>query len=1325
MDPPSAQLWDGTSSQIGATATGTDTTSSANTDTFTFTGVTYSQLATLRVRIYANGGTATAGATQSVDYAALTVAYMPKNPGVSTTVSPAVLAIATAQPAVTVSPRNANPAPATLAVATAQPQAAAAIGFVPVGTPAGGPYTFAWGDEFNDPAGTGLPDPAVWIDHFLEGDAYRCNDNGTEIEWFPHNKAGLSVTGGSLILTARHESPYSGVSAGYDPLCPNPMRNGQAAAYTSGMVLSKPGFAFTYGYVEARMKVPAAVGSWPAFWTYGANTNWPPEFDICETHGGYTSFTTVYWDTGGPNVANPSFDRTQWNVFGCAWLPGGTYFYLNGVQVFSWTGGATMSAAEDIVLEVAVDTTATGTGFPDTLQVDYVRAWTFTGVPAQPVITSVSPSSGVPAAGSVTVNFGAVSGATSYRVTVCPLDGDADGWVGADNTATGSSSPIAVSGLQAGVRYTFSVAAINATGYSIESAPVPPMVGEPVLPATLAVATSQPAAAVTAGTGTAAAPAVVAVTTAQPAPVVRQDRTITVTALTVTTSAPAPVVRQDRTITPAVLTVASAQPAPAILVAALPATLAVTTTQPVPAAGTAVTPVGNPAGGPWVLAWQDEFTDPYGTGQPDWTVWADHLINGDAWRSNDAGNEIDWATHDHRGTTVSGGILSLTAASQGSHANLAAIDPLVPATLPGGQAPTYSTGMIQSHPGFQFTYGYFETRCRFPSVTGSWPGPWFVTADTNWGPEVDLAEYGSRGGLNDWHAGYYSTAGVWQNNYTTETDSANFHVYGVRIDSSHVTFYFDGAQVFQATIDSNVFPWVPNFVHMVTTSATGTGYPCSLDVDYARAWTVAGVPGQPVITSVTPSNGKPTGGTLQVAFSTPSGTPTNYRATICPVDVHRDLSDSFTRHVTSGSASPLTVSGLTNGVPYTVTVGASNATGWGIESLPAPAGLLNANALALPATLAVATSQPAAAVTTSTGATVSAATLAVTTAQPAATVTVTSNATAAPATLTVTTTRPAATVSPGPATLAVATAQPAVTVTTASNATATPAVVAVTTAQPAATVSAGTGTTAAPATVAVATTAPLPVVRQDQNPAPAVKAVTTTIPAPAVTAGGSATTAPATLAVTTAQPAPVVRQDQAVTVTGLAAATTAPVPAVTTASNATAAPGAVAIATAQPGVTVTTSTGATVTPATLMATAAFPQSAASAGGSATAAPAAVVIAAAISVPQVRQDRTLIPAVLAVTVTIPAPAASGNASLAPATLTVLAAFPARTVSTGMTAAPSVVAVTVDIPQVTRPATFGTALATGTPLTTAMPSGAALITATASSSGTPIAIAGGQP
>ena len=67
MGAPRLELWDGTSAQIGADASGTHTTSTANVDTFTITGVTYSQLAELRVRIYANCGTAAAGATQSVD----------------------------------------------------------------------------------------------------------------------------------------------------------------------------------------------------------------------------------------------------------------------------------------------------------------------------------------------------------------------------------------------------------------------------------------------------------------------------------------------------------------------------------------------------------------------------------------------------------------------------------------------------------------------------------------------------------------------------------------------------------------------------------------------------------------------------------------------------------------------------------------------------------------------------------------------------------------------------------------------------------------------------------------------------------------------------------------------------------------------------------------------------------------------------------------------------------------------------------------------------------------------------------------------------------
>lgn len=90
------------------------------------------------------------------------------------------------------------------------------------------------------------------------------------------------------------------------------------------------------------------------------------------------------------------------------------------------------------------------------------------------------------------------------------------------------------------------------------------------------------------------------------------------------------------------------------------------------------------------------------------------------------------------------------------------------------------------------------------------------------------------------------------------------------------------------------------------------------------------VPEAPTITSTTPGDGAVT-----VAFSTPSdggSTITGYTVTTSPGG-----------GTTDGTASPITVSGLTNGTPYTFTVHATNAVGSGPEStasapvLPHPA----------------------------------------------------------------------------------------------------------------------------------------------------------------------------------------------------------------------------------------------------------------------------------------------------------------------------------------------------------------------------------------------------
>jgi len=87
------ELWDysGAGAQIGTTQTGTASTGAGNVSSAAFTGVTYSQLATLRVRVYGHAGTAGSGAVESADAVSLTVSYT-LVPGTS---APAGLATAT------------------------------------------------------------------------------------------------------------------------------------------------------------------------------------------------------------------------------------------------------------------------------------------------------------------------------------------------------------------------------------------------------------------------------------------------------------------------------------------------------------------------------------------------------------------------------------------------------------------------------------------------------------------------------------------------------------------------------------------------------------------------------------------------------------------------------------------------------------------------------------------------------------------------------------------------------------------------------------------------------------------------------------------------------------------------------------------------------------------------------------------------------------------------------------------------------------------------------------------------------------------------------
>jgi beta-glucanase (GH16 family) len=233
-------------------------------------------------------------------------------------------------------------------------------------------YELEWADEFD---GTTL-NVANWTPEI----GYRIGGNEEQENY---QAANVTVANGHLQITAKKEQ--IGVSG-----------------YTSGRINSLNKRDFTYGKIEARMKLPRGQGLWPAFWLLGSNmrangntpgVGWPAcgEIDIME------AINSEIWTSGAAHWAKPDgmhissgnkINTTpgEYHVYSVIWTKETIKWYIddkfyNGLWIKDGKGSTSeFHLPFNIIFNMAVGGTWPGqviddTKLPAVMLVDYVRLY--------------------------------------------------------------------------------------------------------------------------------------------------------------------------------------------------------------------------------------------------------------------------------------------------------------------------------------------------------------------------------------------------------------------------------------------------------------------------------------------------------------------------------------------------------------------------------------------------------------------------------------------------------------------------------------------------------------------------------------------------------------------------------------------------------------------------------------------------------------------------------------------------------------------------------------------------------------------------------------
>ncbi|MDB5272736.1 MAG: Glucan endo,3-beta-D-glucosidase [Chitinophagaceae bacterium] len=235
-------------------------------------------------------------------------------------------------------------------------------------------YQLSWSDEFE----LTEVDTDKWVPQQGGG-----GFGNQELEYYQSQNA--TVSGGLLHIKIANETVVDG-STTYN--------------YTSAKLQTASKADFLYGKMEARIKMPDALGAWPAFWMLGSNigdVGWPHcgEIDIMEwvARGPDAATGSIFYDGIWPNnhLSTPynipqgqSF-ITDFHTFAVEWEPNEIRYYCDGNQYATYKNSSipvewVFNHEFYIILNCAIGGTGGGNTInivdPKYMEVDYVRVYT-------------------------------------------------------------------------------------------------------------------------------------------------------------------------------------------------------------------------------------------------------------------------------------------------------------------------------------------------------------------------------------------------------------------------------------------------------------------------------------------------------------------------------------------------------------------------------------------------------------------------------------------------------------------------------------------------------------------------------------------------------------------------------------------------------------------------------------------------------------------------------------------------------------------------------------------------------------------------------------